>query len=104
MSINIFISVTPILPACFVGAEEMYGALQKPERIFETYRPTCGTSALALKHTSMVSKRALSVATEAYVCELERRAPASGARFSAMFVSLSGVLRPPERASPQPET
>ena len=49
MSINIFISVTPILPACFVGAEEMYGALQKPERIFETYRPTCGTSALALE-------------------------------------------------------
>jgi hypothetical protein len=29
----------------------------------------------------------LSVATEAYVCELERRAPASGARFSAMCVS-----------------
>ena len=49
MSINIFISVTPILPSCFVGAEEMYGALQKPERIFETYRPTCGTSALALE-------------------------------------------------------
>jgi hypothetical protein len=44
------------------------------------------------------------VATEAYVCELERRALASGARFSAMCVSLSGALRPPERASPQPET
>ena len=36
-----------------------------------------------IKHTSMVPKRALSVATEAYVSELERRAPASGARFSA---------------------
>ena len=36
-----------------------------------------------IKHTSMVSKRALSVATETYVCELERCAPASGARFSA---------------------
>ena len=74
----------------------------KPQHTFEADRRRALAPALESHQTQAGSL--LSVATEACVCELERRAPASGARFSAMFVSLSGALRPPERASPQPET
>ena len=79
MSTNIFISVTPILPACFVGAEEMCSrsrsASLKLTGLLVEPQPWPWSP---IKHTSMVSKRALSVATEAYVCELERRAPTLG--------------------------
>ena len=52
----------------------------KPQHTFEADRRRALAPALESHQTQAGS---LSVATEAHVCELERRAPASGARFSA---------------------
>ena len=127
MSVNIFISVTPILSPFFCRCSRDTSR----KRIFETYRLTCGTSALALEshqthlygsektrsgdrsasvkptRTLLVpqSFHRMSLALCLWLRSSALRRPERAARVQRhMFVSLSGALRPPERASPQPET